>query len=169
MLDQFNQISIRGRYIYCYVCLRNVIASKHFDNIPDFLDIILKLFTLSSELDVWQDSADEVLPSVILDSKNEISRFKVIPHEQILALKVYYLQNELVANMIEHLIWLGMSNLYGGFNSAFTLDYVKDVIDLMHSNKVELPNFLIVNSCSVNELGGWGNRVELDSFLVNNS
>jgi len=165
MIEKFHQISITGRYIYCYLCLRNVIVIKSSESIPEFLDVVLKSYTNASRLDIWQNSTDEVLPSVILDQKNEANRFKVISYEQVLILRYYYSQNELVAKVIENLIWLGMSNLYGGFDSNITIEYVKDIIGLMNDNKIKLPDFAIINSCSVNERRGWGDLIDLNIFL----
>jgi hypothetical protein len=166
MIDKFHQISIRGRYLYCYLCLRNVIISESFEEIPEFLNVILKNYTATSRLDTWQDSIDEVLPSVILNQENGINHYKLISYEQVLDLRRYYSKNELVTDVIENLIWLGISTLYVGFNSNTTFGYVKDVIGLMNAHKIDLPDFSIISSFSVNERGGWGNLVDIDDFLL---
>ncbi|NCD71133.1 hypothetical protein [Mucilaginibacter agri] len=165
MINQFHQISINGRYIYCYLCLRNAIISKRLEDIPKFLKVILEKFTATSRLDEWQDGADDIMPSLILDDEDGIKHYKVISNEQALELQHYYLKDKLVSDIIECLIWLGVSNLYGGFASKITFEEVKNVIELMSYNKIELPDFSIISSCSVNENGGWGNRVDMDTFL----
>lgn len=166
MIDEFHQISIRGRYIYCYLCLKNVIISEGLEDVPEFLNIILKNYSATSRLDDWQGEVEEALPSVILNKENDLNYYKVISYEQALDLRVYYLKNQQVADIIENLIWLGMSNLYGGFDSNITFEYVKDVIGVMNDNKIQLPDFSIISSCSVNERGGWGSRIDIDDFLM---
>ena len=168
MIDKFHQISIRGRYLYCYLCLRNVIISKSLEEIPEFLSVILKNYTATSRLDTWQDSIDEVRPSIILNKENDPKHYTLISYEQVLDLRRYYSKNELVKDVIENLIWLGISTLYVGFNSNTTFEYVEDVIGLMNAYKIDLPNFSIISSYSVNERGGWGNFIDIDALLLNN-
>jgi hypothetical protein len=163
-MGDFHQISIRGRYVYCYLCLKNTINNKSLEDIPEFLDVILRTFTMSSRLDDWQGEVDEVMTSIILDVQNAESYYKLISNQQVLELRKYYLKNMLVADMIENLIWLGISNLYGGFNSSNTFQYVKKTMNLMNDNRIELPDFSVISSCSVNDRGGWGNPVSMDFF-----
>jgi len=163
-MEDFHKISIRGRYIYCYLCLRNIINIKGLEDIPEFVNTILRSFTSSSRLDEWQSEVDEVMPSIVLDEKNDETYYKLISYEQILGLRRYYLENKLVADTIENLIWLGISNLYGGFKSSDTFQYVKKTINLVNDNRIELPDFSVISSCSVNDRGGWGNPVSIDIF-----
>jgi len=164
-MEDFHQISITGRYIYCYLCLRNAAKSKGLENIPGFLDAILKTFTSSSRLDDWQSEVDEVRPSIVLDKEKDRNYYKLNSYEQVSELRNYYLKNTLVADIVENLIWLGISQLYVGFNSDSSFEYVQDIIDLLKDNKVELPNFSIISNCSVNVSNGWGNSVDMDIFL----
>ena len=169
MTNDFHQISIRGRYIYCYLCLRSVIISKGLEDIPEFLNVILKTFTISSKLDDWQDVADDVMPSRLLEQENDVEHYKVISYQQVLSLRSYYLNNKLATEVIENLIWLGITNLYVGFNSSYTFECVKNIIEILNNNNVELPKFSIIKSCLVTEKGGWGNNVDMDDFLVGNN
>jgi len=166
-MEDFHQISITGRYIYCYLCLRNAVKSKGQENIPGFLDAILKTFTSSSRLDDWQGEVDEVRPSIVLNKEKDRNYYKLHSYEQVSELRYYYLKNTLVADIVENLIWLGISQLYVGFNSDSSFDYVQDIIDLLKDNKIELPNFSIISDCSVNVANGWGNSIDMDVFLSN--
>ncbi|RFZ95135.1 hypothetical protein D0C36_06300 [Mucilaginibacter conchicola] len=166
MIDKFHQISINGRYIYCYLCLRKTVESRSLPDIPKVLDFILKDFTNSSRLDVWQDSANEVLPSWILDQEKNADNYKAISYEHALVLRRYYSESQLLTDVIENLIWLGMSNLYGRFDSKITFEYVKDIIELMTANNIQLPEFSVVSSHSVDENRGWGNPVNMGDLLL---
>ncbi|WP_208094580.1 hypothetical protein [Mucilaginibacter agri] len=135
------------------------------EDIPVFLDNLLKEFTNSSKLQDWQDGADDIMPSRLFEEENDVNHYKVISRAQALNLKHYYLKNELAAEIIEILTWVGISDLYVAFNSKKTFDCVMEVIEILNSNGVELPDFSIVSSCSINENGGWGNRVDMDTFL----
>jgi len=166
MLNEFHRISINGRYIYCYLCLNNAIVAKNLEDIPEFLDTILKTFPASSRLDDWQSEADEVMPSRLFEPQIDKTHYNAISQEQILTLKEYYQKNELAAILVETLLWLGISNLYGGFNSNITFKELESVIETMNDNKITLPDFSIVSSLSVDENSGWGNRVNMNDFLI---
>lgn len=165
-ITRFHDISISGRYIYGYLCLREVINEKRLENLPPALDDIICEFVSSNRLDLWQSRADEVLPSVILNEKNDESYYEYISYAIVLPLREYYKsQPSIVNDLIEKIIDLGLSNLYCGFDTNFSLPYIEQIVKLMNEHSIELPDFGKVASCSVKERHGWGELTNMSNFL----
>lgn len=165
-IKKFHQISIKGRFIYGYLCLRNTIDEMKAQNLPYQLDEILCEFVSSNRLDLWQDRADKVLPSIILDESNDEKYFESITHEIVLILRKYYQSQPPILNeLIEELIDLGLANLYCGFDTDISFPYIEQIIKLMIEHNIELPDFQIVETCSVKERHGWGEYANMIDFL----
>ncbi|WBX75074.1 hypothetical protein PG911_10435 [Tenacibaculum ovolyticum] len=168
LINNFNSISISGRYIYGYLCLLNSIKNKQEEKLPNELDVLLKEFVESNELDGWHEKIEEVLPSVIMQKDYEIGYYEVIDSSFYDVLKEYYekLSDETL-KIIDDLFTIGFSNLYGEFDSSESMEYLKNIIDLMSENNLKLPDFNIVENCSVTQRNGWGDLTKLDDYLIN--
>ncbi len=144
----------------------NVISSKKAEQLPDELNDIISSFLPTDRLDLWQNKADEVLPPVVLNSDNKQEFYKFVSNESIIHIREYYKsQPAIILDVIENIIWLGLSNLYCGFNSNHTIEYIKDIIELMIKEGVDLPAFDKVKMLSVSERRGWGEYTEIQKYL----
>jgi hypothetical protein len=72
----------------------------------------------------------------------------------------------LAKDIIENTVWLGISNLYGRFDTDITLGYLEDVITIMVNQKIRLPDFSIIANCSIKNSDGWGQVIDMSSFEV---
>lgn len=165
-LNKFHTLSIRGRYIYGYLCLQNVIELKHLDEVPEELDNVIREFLPTDRLDLWHEKAEELLPSVILNNENAREFYEYNSYDSVLKLKQYYeVQPQIICDIVEELIWLGISNLYGGFDTDISFGHLKVIIDLLVKCQIDLPDFNIVKTCSVVERNGWGDRTSMSNFV----
>ncbi len=162
----FENISINGRYIYAYLCLRNSINTLSLNKeIPCLLNSVLVEFVESKRLDLWQEKVDEVMPSYILDKKHNKDAYEFIDYEQIIQIREYYLeQPQIIIDIYENIFWLGVSNLYGGFDTKITMPYLKGIISDLISFKINLPDMNIVKDCSILDHHGWGNRTKMNIY-----
>ena len=162
----FNDISISGRYIYGYLCYINLVTKKDGLKVNKKVDTILKEFTSSNRLDLWHQKAEELDPSVVLDEENNEDYFEYIPFKDILEIRYFYSKHSKEAlKALEYLFWIGISNLYVKFDSSTSLRYLNEVLKQFKDFEYLLPDKKVVELCSIEERGGWGNLVELDSFL----
>jgi hypothetical protein len=165
-IQKFHLVTIRGRYIYGYLCLLEVIEKESHVNIPEQLNEILTEFVSSDQLDLWHNRSGEALPSIILDEKIGPESYRYLSNETVELFRNYYLSSpEIVREVIESLMWLGISNLYSKFMSSLSLEYLGDIIEVLEHNKVELPNFSKVEHCLIKENDGWGAKGDLSTFL----
>ena len=165
-INKFHSISITGRYIYGYLCLLQVIKAKQLKPLPIELEKIIIQFVSTNSFDLWQEEVDLFIPSRVIDENNDLSANDILPEEIKLNLKKYYLsQPKILIDIIESVIWLGMSNLYGEFKSEITLPYITDIIKLLINENIELPDFNLINKCSISQRKGWGDITVMDNFL----
>lgn len=68
----------------------------------------------------------------------------------------YKTQPKIIIDLIENLIWLGMSNLYGAFDTNISLAYLNNIIELLSVYNVDLPSALFLSQYPVEDEGGWG-------------
>jgi hypothetical protein len=165
-LNKFHNISISGRFIYGYLCLKKAIKETGAGHLPDVLLELIYEFVSSNSLDSWQQRADEILPSTVLEELNGENYFTFLNTETVLVFRKYYnTVPAIIRDLIEELLLLGMANLYCGYNSNITYQHVGEIITLMKDNKIELPEFSIVEHCSAEERHGWGERVNMSDFI----
>ncbi|WP_423735444.1 hypothetical protein [Chitinophaga caseinilytica] len=165
-MEKFHSLSITGRYIYGYLCLMHVIEHGNVMPLPESLGIVLKEFVESEKLDKWQDEAESYLPSNILEERIDIKPFKSILKERREELALYYLsQKEPFTKVLEALIWLGISNLYVGFDTSITFTYIETIVRLLLDYGIALPDFEKVETCHVTQKGGWGEITKLSLFV----
>lgn len=160
----FEEITIRGRFIYGYLCLAGLIKEKNFDKLPLELDYVLHEFVSSDNLGIWQGKADDLMPSYILEEgQDRTSTFFKDP--EIDRVRVFYQdQPAYLIEMIEDLMWIGISNLYVGYDSAESLQYLERIIQRMRDQSVLLPEFKIVENCTVTQKDKWGKQDDLTKY-----
>ena len=85
LISYFDNISINGRYVYSYLCLRSAINESGLtEEIPEFLNNVLNEFVESDRLDLWQEKVDELLPSYILDTNHNEESFEFVDYHIII-------------------------------------------------------------------------------------
>jgi hypothetical protein len=163
MITKFHRISITGRYIYGYLCLKQFILFEKLTPTPSALDGILCEFVRSNRLDVWHSKAEEVLPSNVLKEDSAINN--LMTDSDFEPIKEYYkCQPEDIITIYDELIWLGISNLYGRFDTDNSIRYLESIINILIEKKVELPPFFKVEKCSVTERKGWGELTDMSLY-----
>jgi len=166
-IELLHSVSIRGRYFYGYCCLLNTIQKYKLEPIYKPLDIILKSFVETDQLDDWQGRVDEFMPSRILEVDFPLIHCVASTDKKSNGLIKYYSEQPFVVlNIIEELIWLGISNLYGGFDSKHTFPYIKQIVKYLEEENIDLPNEGILKIFPVSEDRGWGERIDIDSLLI---
>lgn len=166
-IELFHSVSIKGRYFYGYCCLLNTIQKYKLEQIYKPLDTILQNFVETDQLDDWQERVDEFMPSRILEVDFPLSHC-VASMDKISngLIKYYSEQPFVVLNIIEELIWLGISNLYGGFDSKHTFPYIIQIVKYLEEENIDLPNESILSRFPVSEDRGWGQRIDIHSVLI---
>lgn len=165
-IEDFNKISISGRYIYGYKCLLSVVDQREKVKILGSLDDILKEFVSTNRLDKWHEKAEEIPPSVILNEKLGVDYYEFIEYSMVLELREYYkFQCDDYLFILENLINIGVVNLYGAFSSEISLAPLKRIVERMtHSNR-SLPKFESIENCSVTERKGWGELTRMELWI----
>lgn len=167
IITDFQRISITGRYIYAYLCIKRAIAHEKIPALPIVLDDLLRLYVFSNQLDDWQAEAQEMMPGFILDEQIGLADYKMISVDIISELKLYYTRSVLINEIIENTYWVGISNLYGKFKSEISMPYLINILSLMTDNNIALPSFEKVKDCPIEESGSWGALTEMENYDEN--
>jgi hypothetical protein len=162
----FHTVSISGRYVYGYLCLRAVITQQGLEQMPDLLDRFLKIFIETNRKDLWDEQARQFLPSFVLTDDNGIPfSFDDDEEEEKLPIAYYYHSlTPLFRDVLEELIELGRVNLYGSFESNITFYHINNIVTLLQENNIDLPDIKIVDRFPVSEFDGWGNAISFSSL-----
>lgn len=159
-INSFNAISIRGRYIYGYLCLLELINNKKIEPLPIELKNLIYEFVSSNQLDIWHSKVEVIVPSFILgttDIEEDLSVSNITSY--------YKKQPDFFNVVLEELFWIGISNLYGSFDNKISLQYLSTIFDILKKENISLPNYKIVEQCSVTQDRGWGFNTEMEKFL----
>lgn len=148
----FEFISIRGRIAYGITCLERLCTIWNVKNRK--MDIFIEClwaFTSSNNLAHWEESILSLLPD-----NDEI---------EIYANKFGYnnlhpLNQKILTNAIWDVIEIGQGNLYGAFDSKFSLYPLMTVIETIENQNIELPEITLFTHSKVSERGGWGNIID---------
>ena len=166
----FDSVSIRGRYLYGYCCLLNVIKQLGISPIYKPLDLALRNFIENDRLDYWEDVIVEFMPSDVLDLDFPLTQSVVLPANNSSELISYYAaQPIIILNIIEQLVWLGISNLYGAFDSKWTLSQILEIVKYVKENDIAFPDEMLLTMFPVSEDGGWGYMRKIEPILSNYS
>ncbi|WP_156173313.1 hypothetical protein [Chryseobacterium gallinarum] len=164
--DFFNNISINGRYIYGYLCLNSFFSSKNTPDLPESLKKDIEEFVSSDRLDIWHENIEEVLPSIIINNSFNSGYYEIIDEKYYNDLREYYTNiGSDSCNLIENLLNIGASNLFGAFDSTISIKYLNNIISILKDNNVYLPDPERVAALNVEEKNGWGNTVSMKDYL----
>jgi hypothetical protein len=165
-ISNFENISIRGRYIYGYLCLNKYIREKKYQALPNKLERNIEDFVSSGQLDLWHESIEEVLPAIILNNNYNSGYYEIVDFDYYNELLKYYLSlSHECLILIDNLLYIGINNLYGQFKSELTLAYLQNIIVIMNRNKMDLPQVNYVFNLTVDQKNGWGDRVNMKDYL----
>ncbi len=171
IIDEFKEISIRGRVAYVTCCLQNVLDIDKYDN--EVINLILDKAWRFVEDDII-DSYHcflEVIPECILDPKADFLEFETIE------IDVYQKLNYLVKQwpndinlIIDELSYLMSSDLYSttGDHSADTLFHLKKIVSIMKKNNWLLPDISLFYHSRFEDGGGWGEPTSRNKFFTSN-
>ena len=162
-IDKFSPISIRGRFIYGYLCLLNSIDHNKLIALPFELNELFQEFVSSNGLDEWHTKVEDVLPSFVLNV-DEVNN-EYFPLDVVDRVKEYYTrQPSFFVDMIENLFWLGISNLYVAYSSENSFKYLKLILEKMNEQSIPLPDFEKVKECSITQSDSWGKHDDLKKY-----
>lgn len=162
----FINISINGRYIYGYLCLRTFLNNKNLPHLPERLEKDVEEFVSSDRLDIWHENIEEVLPSIILKNDFNTGYYEIIDNKYYDELREYF--NKIgydACNLIENLLCIGISNLYGSFDSSVSIKYLDNIITLLNNSNVTLVNSEQVSTLKIEERNGWGKEVNMKDYI----
>lgn len=162
--NDFELISINGRFVYSYLCLDNAIKHNGHSILPIELYKLLAEFLSSKKLDEWHSRVEDILPSFVVDMEEVKS--KALPTNVVKTIKEYYAKERpFIVDIIEDLLWLAVSNLSVGFDSDHSLKYLRLILAKMKEHSIPLPDFSKIEHCSISQNGGWGNDDDLTNYV----
>ena len=148
----FEQISIRGRMAYGITCLENLCETWNIKNEKmNLLIECLWTFTLSVHLVKWDEEIHSLLPD-----NDEIETYA----NEFKYDNLNSVQQKVLSNTIWDVIEIGQGNLYGAFNSKFSLLPLMVVIETLEKQNIELPEITQFEKSKVSEHNGWGLPVD---------
>lgn len=162
-IEQFSNISLRGRVAYAISCLENMISALEYD-INDWEIVLNYLWTFTDirYLDDWNEIIVEVIPENLLEFETyEEQKFAHLSKEEYLYLRKLYKSCDLSIHiLIREIFELGISHAYSvieghGKNS---LKCMEQIILFMEKNQFPLPDVRLFLMYSFEENRGWGNR-----------
>jgi hypothetical protein len=162
-IQEFGEISIRGRVAYAICCFENALKYYSFDkhNWSLLLDRLWE-YTHSQYLDDWSEKFAECTASAILEnidfSKKGIEHLNKNDYDKLRLL--YQSSNDVIRSLSDLIFQLGSIDLYGRLinNSPNTLKALTKIISYMESNKIPLPDLQLFKKFKFEESNGWGNK-----------
>lgn len=171
LLERLKLVSIRGRMAFGTRCLEIALARYGYEE-PVLRILLKRLYEFvesEQKLNSWDRRITDVAPMSILDEHpdNYLDEYETITEEQALALKgVYQSMAHEVIDLIDSVIYIGLSNLYGGVDeySPSSLSKVARVISTMSSLDLPVPDVSPYMMSPFTELGGWGKRRSMSEY-----
>lgn len=160
----FIEVSTRGRVAFSINCLENAIKYQNLKITNDCEKLLLQQlwhFT-SDNIGLWEIQVGELIPYVVLEevdySIKDCNYFSKKVHDR---LQDYYKQcDKYVLDMIDLIYELGKTNAFIVIDNndlkEATLSILQEIIDLMLTNNILLPNIKLFEKFSMNENNGWG-------------
>lgn len=147
-------ISITGRFAFGVTCLERLCEEWQIKNqqINELIEL-LWTFTSSDDLSVWDKHVYDALPEYIYEIPIKFG-YEFLHKDK----------KKILTDVILEIIEIGMANSYGGFKSEYTMVHTLNVINLLETNNIALPDLKPFQKSKVSELHGWGNRVDRDFF-----
>lgn len=161
MIEQFKNISMRGRVAYGILCLESTLNSE--EKFSKGWKLVLERlwsYTEIKYLDEWQDKTLEILPSSIMEIENfEEEDLEYVSQTEFDVLKsLYGNANNMVLDMIEVIFYIGTLELFGSISNGAiqSLKQLEKLLSIMNSIPVEPPAIGLVRRYSFQEENGWG-------------
>ena len=165
-IEQFRQISFRGRVAFGVSCFENALIALKYDS-NDWKIVLNYLwkFTSIQYLDDWNDVVVELIPKNLLEFKTyEEEEFERLSKDE------YQVVEDSINVLFRHIYNLGISHVYTiieeyGEDSLLSSEVL---INFMIENKFPLPNIEPYLKFSIVENRGWGNKfigTELSKIL----
>ncbi|NFI55789.1 MULTISPECIES: hypothetical protein [Clostridium] len=150
----FNNISIRGRFVFSVDCLLKVINKFQLVSGLDTFVLNLLEFTSFSKLELWEMKVIILLPECLDNNtlSHNFKYYKDITEEK---------QNLLTSVFLE-VLSVGRANLYKNFENDITLKHVKNIVNLLNKNNIDLPSIDKIKFSKVSENDGWGNTFDCE-------
>jgi hypothetical protein len=171
LIEEFQDISIRGRLAYGMCCLEKMV--DHFNSNNSLLTLLVfpKIweFTSSSALDEWERYMNEIDPVCILDPQATFRNFPSLNKKTFDELALLYKTlPKVITETVSDVIQIGTANIYGGTNnnSPSTSKPLNRVIKSMQTQKILLPNIATFKKAVFNEFHGWGNENQRSYYLT---
>lgn len=145
----FNNISIRGRFVFSVYCLLKVINKFHIVTNFDTFIVNLLEFTDCSKMELWETKIKLLLPEELNNStlSYDLDYDEDIEGEE----------QQLLTDVFLEVLSVGRANLYKKFENDITLNHVLNIVNLLNKNNIDLPSIDKVKFSDVSENEGWGN------------
>lgn len=157
---ELSQLSITGRMLYCLTCLENALSHFYIEGSESvFIADVIKNFEDTDNLSDWEELAEDILPTNLLDSKFNITDFNSLQPNTILNIKRFYEDSPVdIVEIIDYTLQVGLNNLYGNTNdkSLVTLRPTLKVIELCLKNGITLPSISDYSYYIFDKNNGWG-------------
>lgn len=172
MINEFTEISIRGRLAYGALCLEETIRKLSISNELLHTLILPRIwdFTSLKDLSGWDERINEITPCCILEFEPVQEEFdcKTISFETYQRVFDFYssLPTD-ITDLIDYVIEIGTANLYGGTgeDSSYTLSPLSQVLDSCMKLGIELPLVEPFRKSKFSEFHGWGNEHLREYFV----
>lgn len=165
-MKNFKNISISGRYIYSYLCIKSYLSFNPEIILPNYINELLIEFVNTNRKDNWQGLVDEILPSTVMDENFNPEIESKLNSLETKKIKEFYegISGDLF-NLIDNTFWLGLENLYGKYDSEITMPYVENNINILLKNHIELPDYQKISNLTSDINSGWGEITNMKKFI----
>lgn len=157
---EFENISIVGRIAYGIMCEETYLLHKYPEK---NWTVVFEYFWKITDLELWDDWMDEVIeiiPEYLFEFKDyKSSNFEFLSEEKYNELKIIYANtNEDVNTILKMVYELANSHVYSSIKGKGqeSLCRLKDIIDFLKKEKIELPDVKEIQMHSFSERNGWG-------------
>lgn len=164
-VEDFKNISIRGRVAYGIACLERALLVYHCQN-SMWNSVLEKLWSYTSVkyLDDWYYEIAEYLPDSISETTEYISsEFEFLSEEQFNDLKILYGESNIIIEKLFRLIFeMGTIDIYGKLekHSMNTLDKLGEILKIMNIANIELPEIQFFLKYRYEDNNGWGECID---------
>lgn len=145
----FDNISIRGRFVFSIDCLLSVI--NKYEIITDLDAFILNLleFTNCSQLELWEKKILLCLPQA-LNNETLAYNFNYDDIDED--------EQKLLTDVLLEVLNVGRVNLYKEFDDSLTKKHLDNLINLLNNSNIRLPGINKLIFSKITENDGWGNE-----------
>ncbi|URZ02610.1 hypothetical protein [Clostridium felsineum] len=145
----FNNVSIRGRFIFAVNCLFKVINKFHIATNFDTFIVNLLEYTNCPKMELWETKIKLLLPEELNN--------KTLSYEFDYDEDLEEEDQKFLTNIFLEVLSVGMANLYKKFENDITLKHVKNIVNLLNKNDLDLPSIDKIKFSSISENDGLGN------------